>query len=360
MAIYETLYPQGNFLNIRANAPTQADYNIRATEDLVRNLPGGLLKDIISPAMAATLSLPYDTIQGISRADSYTPSGIMKSIAAENPLSSAYERFIGASAPLAERISDTFGMSKAEASELGEVANLQSYTPNNLPFTSMSDMYNLSQRDLVDQINMGPRNINPPMTIDQIMSGSVLSNNIASPRTVLNQQTGIMQQAPQGIFNDYYGPNIDTSFGVANEEDEEQESSFRDKISNFGSNVMQKTGIGGLLGLITGNPILGLIGRGIGALANRAGPGFSDFRSSNTLAEFAQKMRDRKARDNAAARGAAKANMAEAKAITDRINTGRTERGPNENTGGGIGSSVGGGASPGSAGPGGSDTEGSF
>jgi hypothetical protein len=36
------------------------------------------------------------------------------------------------------------------------------------------------------------------------------------------QATGIMQQAPQGIFNDYYGPNIDTSFGVANEEDEEQ------------------------------------------------------------------------------------------------------------------------------------------
>ena len=223
MAIYETLYPQGNFLNIRANAPTQADYNIRATEDLVRNLPGGLLKDIISPAMAATLSLPYDTIQGISRADSYTPSGIMKSIAAEKPLSSAYERFIGASAPLAERISDMFGMSKAEASDLGEVANLQSYTPNNLPFTSMSDMYNLSQRDLVDQINMGPRSITPPMTMDQMMYGSVLSNNIASPRTVLNQQTGIMQQAPQGIFNDYYGPNIDTSYGVANEEDVEQE-----------------------------------------------------------------------------------------------------------------------------------------
>ena len=128
MAIYEKLYPRGNFLDIRDNASTQADYNVRATEDLVRNLPGGLLKDILSPAAAAALSVPYDTIQGISRADSYTPSGIMKAISAENPLSSAYERFIGASAPLAERISnmslaekisDMFSMGKAAASDLG-------------------------------------------------------------------------------------------------------------------------------------------------------------------------------------------------------------------------------------------------
>jgi hypothetical protein len=361
MAIYETLYPQGNFLNIRANAPTQADYNIKATEDLVRNLPGGLLKDIISPAMAATLSLPYDTIQGISRADSYTPSGIMKSIAAENPLSSAYERFIGASAPLAERISDTFGMSKAEASDLGEVANLQSYTPNNLPFTSMSDMYNLSQRDLVDQINMGPRNINPPMTIDQIMSGSVLSNNIASPRTVLNQQTGIMQQAPQGIFNDFYG----SVYEPYNEEkDDEQvdylpgQSSFKDKISNIGSSFMQKSGIGGLLGLITGNPILGLIGKGIGALANRAGPALNDFKSASTGAQFFQNLRDRRAREDAAARGLAKQQEIARQTAIQAMTTNQAYGGGGG--GGGIGSSVGGSASPGSAGPGGSDSMGSF
>jgi len=106
MSIFNALYPQGDFLNIRANAPTQADYNVRATEDLVRNLPGGVLRDILAPAAAATLSLPYDTIQGISRAKSFTPSGIMQAIAAENPLSSAYERFMGASAPLAERLSN--------------------------------------------------------------------------------------------------------------------------------------------------------------------------------------------------------------------------------------------------------------
>ena len=55
MAITDFLFPQGNFLNIRSNAPNQRSYNIGATEDLVRNLPGGFLKDLISPAAAATL-----------------------------------------------------------------------------------------------------------------------------------------------------------------------------------------------------------------------------------------------------------------------------------------------------------------
>jgi len=142
MAITDFLFPQGNFLNIRSNAPNQRSYNIDATADLARNLPGGFLKDLISPAAAATLSLPYDTIQGIGRAvdqsnvgtspyrgivdDMEIPSGpslsdIGRAINAENPLSSAYERFIGASAPLAERISNIsnpFKMSQAAASEV--------------------------------------------------------------------------------------------------------------------------------------------------------------------------------------------------------------------------------------------------
>ena len=100
--------------------------------------------------------------------------------------------------------------------------------------------------------------------------------------------------------------------------------------------------LGGIPGVISSN----LMGAGFTGLNNTFG--------------FTQAARDQKARDDAAARGAAKANMAEARAITDRISTGFTARGPNEQDyGGGIGSSRGGGASPGSAGPGGSDTEGS-
>ena len=251
--------------------------------------------------------------------------------------------------------------SKLSAAEPDIYNSVPSYTPNNLPFTSMSDMYNLSQRDLVDQINMGPRSITPPMTMDQMMYGSVLSNNIASPRTVLNQQTGIMQQAPQGIFNDFYG----SVYEPYNEEkDDEQvdylpgQSSFKDKISNIGSSFMQKTGIGGLLGLITGNPILGLIGKGIGALANRAGPALNDFKSASTGAQFFQNLRDRRAREDAAARGLAKQQEIARQTAIQAMTTNQAYGGGGG--GGGIGSSVGGSASPGSAGPGGSDSMGSF
>jgi len=108
---------------------------------LVRNLPGGVLRDILAPAAAATLSLPYDTIQGISRAKSFTPSGIMRAIAAENPLSSAYERFMGAAAPLAERISNldllgNFGFgTPAAASEvsIGEPNDIQDFLGTSTP-----------------------------------------------------------------------------------------------------------------------------------------------------------------------------------------------------------------------------------
>jgi hypothetical protein len=181
--------------------------------------------------------------------------------------------------------------------------------------------------------------------MDQMMYGSVLSNNIASPRTVLNQQTGIMQKAPQGIFNDFYG----SVYEPYNEEkDDEQvdylpgQSSFKDKISNIGSSFMQKSGIGGLLGLITGNPILGLIGKGIGALANRAGPALNDFKSASTGAQFFQNLRDRRAREDAAARGAAKANMADARAITNRISKAKVSN--QDSYRGGAGGGGGGGA----------------
>ena len=107
MELSETLYPQGNFLNIKANAPTQKDYNIQATKDLVENLPGGAVKDFLAPAAAATLSLPYDAIQAYGRMK--PESGIMgfkDAFMAENPFSSLVERTMGAAGPLAERFDD--------------------------------------------------------------------------------------------------------------------------------------------------------------------------------------------------------------------------------------------------------------
>ena len=158
MSILNALYPQGDFLNIRANAPTQADYNIRATEDLVRNLPGGGIRDLLAPAAAATLSLPYDAIQAATRtteddiskametAGMYGPKDIASeayglAFGRENPLSSAYGRFMGASAPLAERISSldllgNFGFgTPAAASEvsIGEPNDIQDFLGTSTP-----------------------------------------------------------------------------------------------------------------------------------------------------------------------------------------------------------------------------------
>ena len=121
MSILETLaskaFPEGNFQSIKANAPSQFDYNVQATRDLVQNQPF----NPFAPAAAATLSLPYDTIQGIQRAfkgfepqtgildydeipDAPTFKDIGKSIAAENPIDSLIGRTYGATLGLGDKI----------------------------------------------------------------------------------------------------------------------------------------------------------------------------------------------------------------------------------------------------------------
>ena len=102
--IIQTMYPRGNFLNIRANAPTRKDYNIQATKDLVENLPGGVVRDVLAPAAAATLSVPYDAIQAYNRMEPGSGlAGFKDAFMSENPFSSLKERTIGAAGPLADR-----------------------------------------------------------------------------------------------------------------------------------------------------------------------------------------------------------------------------------------------------------------
>ena len=73
------------------------------------------------------------------------------------------------------------------------------------------------------------------------------------------------------------------------------------------------------LGLITGNPFIGLLARGIGALGDRFSlPGvrggvdlrgdttFDTFRRSTSIANFLQRQRDKRAREEAAMRGSVK------------------------------------------------------
>lgn len=99
----ETLFPQGEFLDIRETATSPTEYNIEATKDLVENLPG--IVQPFAPAAAGIMSLPYDAIQAYQRMQSGSGiGGFMKAYQAERPLQSAYERFVGASGPLAENI----------------------------------------------------------------------------------------------------------------------------------------------------------------------------------------------------------------------------------------------------------------
>ena len=95
-----------------------------------------------------------------------------------------------------------------------------------------------------------------------------------------------------------------------------------------------------VLGLLTGNPFVGLIAKGLGALAGKGGltgirggvdlrgdTGFDTFRRSTSLADFLQRRRDKKAREAAARRG-------ELKSLQERIDKG--EFGGSKNGGGGF------------------------
>jgi len=97
------IFPEGDLQNIIATAPSQKVYNIEATKDMVENLPGGIVKDILAPAGALVMSPVYDTFQGIQRGLEDPNKSVLQAIKDENVLSSALERFTGAAAPLAEK-----------------------------------------------------------------------------------------------------------------------------------------------------------------------------------------------------------------------------------------------------------------
>ena len=118
-----TVFPEGEFQNIRETSKTPTEYNIRATKDLVENLPGGAVRDVLAPAAAGVMSIPYDAIQAATRtseadvarametAGMYGPKDIAAeafgtAYARERPLSTAMERMTGAAGPLAERVAN--------------------------------------------------------------------------------------------------------------------------------------------------------------------------------------------------------------------------------------------------------------
>ena len=162
---------------------------------------------------------------------------------------------------------------------------------NNVPMINTGAVdQKLQNTDLVSQI----------IAANQAANANKFTNTVAPFPG--NQVSQVNNQVP---FNDFY----DSVYEPYDEEkDNEQvdkipgQFSLKDSLSGMG----RKFGLSSLLGLITGNPIIGLLSKGIGALANRAGPALNDFKSASTGAQFFKNLRDRKAREDAAARGAAK------------------------------------------------------
>ena len=191
-------------------SPSRMDYNInanRAATELMSNTlqqglgsfgkPAAAIAELAAPALALGASPFHDIAQAAQRAkESYdmptgygrmydymeTPVGptmseFAKAIAAEQIPSTMIQRAMGAAVPLSNRIQTglnligNFGFSPAKANDLG------------------------------------------------------MTSDFGYPSTPSVSKTTVAQP-----FNDYYGPtNIDTSFGVANEEDEEQVEYFQNR-----------------------------------------------------------------------------------------------------------------------------------
>jgi len=270
MSILETLasraFPEGNFQSIKANAPSQFDYNVQATRDLVQNQPF----NPFAPAAAATLSLPYDTIQGIQRAfKGFEPqTGIMdyddipdapsfadigRSISAENPIDSLIGRTYGATLGLGDKL------------------------------TSMGKT--------VKDVFSGSAFANEPDNIEDFIEA-------AKVREALNQQ-GLMSLDDAGLTISPY-------------EDFAQVAK-----PGFNLGFAKQLGKQALTGILSAvNPVAGLIARGLSGMPGRVGiqggvalrgdTNLDTFARSTSLADFAQRMRDKRAREAAAARGSVK------------------------------------------------------
>jgi hypothetical protein len=293
MSILETLaskaFPEGRLQEIKANAPSQFDYNVQATRDLVQNQPFNPL----APGMALTASLPYDTIQGIQRAfkgfepqtgildydeipDAPTFRDIGKSIAAENPIDSLIGRTYGAILGTGDKL------------------------------TSMGKT--------VKDVFSGSAFAKEPDNIEDFIEA-------AKVREALNQQ-GLMALDDAGLVTPAY-------------EDFAQVAK-----PGFNLGFAKQLGKQALTGILSAfNPVAGLIARGLSGMPGRVGvqggvalrgdTNLDTFARSTSLADFAQRMRDKRAREAAAQRGSLKD-------LQDRIDRGKFDGGNKDDAPGGA------------------------
>jgi len=147
MAITDVFFPQGNYLDIKANAPTRRDYNINVTADLVNNLPPEL--SVYYPAAAAAISLPYDGIQALTRTtdkdfnQAITMGGLTSKEIAADALGTAFAR----EAPFTSLRDRTIGASKTLAEQLANINLTKTVqNPTNFSFTDyLQGKYDINQ-----------------------------------------------------------------------------------------------------------------------------------------------------------------------------------------------------------------------
>ena len=121
------------FLDLYQNSPTTKDYNINVNADLANRISEGLgsvpyvggalstVADVAMPAAAFIGSPFYDAIQGTYRGIKDPNKSVWQAIKDENIGSTMWERMVGASAPLAERLSNLNFGSSAQAAEPAKI-----------------------------------------------------------------------------------------------------------------------------------------------------------------------------------------------------------------------------------------------
>ena len=214
MSIANLLFPQGDFLDIKANAPDQRSYNIDATRDLVENNPLGIIGETFAPVSSLVTSPFYDAIQASQRMEPGSGiAGFAKAFDAENPISSALERAYGATLPLAERISNMFSMGQAEASDLGAIANnemLQSILNPKTPTLGESYFDRTNRTSPIVEDDPYPPEFFPndqqnSLNVDMGATGTIPTLN----------NTGIMS----AVNNVPFGTSVDNIQGFTDKED---------------------------------------------------------------------------------------------------------------------------------------------
>lgn len=150
-----------------------------------------------------------------------------------------------------------------------------------LPFKSMSEM-DEQNRQFFEEFNRAP---NP------FVNSTYIAKQNVNPYL-------------QGILNTTQAANMFTDDAGLEEESYEEfpetgtvRSGLRSLFDNIKNSKVANLALSAI------NPIFG-VASGIASIFNR--PGFQDFRRSDTLADFFQARRDRKAREEAAKRGADK------------------------------------------------------